>query len=278
MCKDLPTHGRHSSIICLADMFKSLQPAERKKPLNMTYTSGDIMMHATCYQSLCTVDMRLIQAIVARASLVQIPLNVSDPVDAQQKRLAKMILDDTGNREGVYCFVEGTWAELADEMGYNNPGGSQSNSIVESMRRINNVNLEFTTEAGITTRKLVKFEIDKVNRAFIAALSPTIAAAVLRESGFVHIDMAEVRALKSDPARLLHQKFCALVWVGTSGKNSIGKCMEYVYPSPAKSRQTKSYRRGRIVEALEEIESLPGWEIRVSNEDKIKITRSRNKL
>ena len=63
------------------------------------------------------------------------------------------------------------------------------------------------------------------------ALNPLIARAVMGGAQHVRIDMDEVRALQTDPARLIHQRLCGWIDPGKSGRVELDTLCGYAWPT-----------------------------------------------
>lgn len=81
----------------------------------------------------------------------------------------------------------------------------------------------------------------------------------------------QVRALKSDAARLIHQRLCGWIDPGESGRVTIDVLCSYVWPDEA-SPATMRKRRQKVRKALEELKGI-GWTVKEYAKGKYKITR-----
>jgi len=91
------------------------------------------------------------------------------------------------------------------------------------------------------------------------ALNPRITEAVLSERPFARIDMEEVRKLKTDPARLLHQRLCGVIDPAKTRKITLDKLCSYVW-SESKVSTTIRQRKFKVRSALKEL-GRAGWTI-----------------
>lgn len=100
---------------------------------------------------------------------------------------------------------------------------------------------------------------EKEGKIFVA-LNPRLAEAIMGEHPHVRINMNEVRALQTDPARLIHQRLCAWINPGKSGRIELDTLCGYVWPDEANT-ETMKKRRQTARKSLVELSTLEGWEV-----------------
>ncbi|MGY4070077.1 replication protein C, IncQ-type, partial [Aeromonas caviae] len=89
------------------------------------------------------------------------------------------------------------------------------------------------------------------------------------------IDMNEVRSLKSDPARLIHQRLCGWIDPGKSGRASLDTLCNYIWPDPAIADAMR--KRQQIARrAVGELFTI-GWLVTEYRKDMWEIRRPRNR-
>ena len=71
--------------------------------------------------------------------------------------------------------------------------------------------------------------------------------------------MAEVRALQTDPARLIHQRLCGWIDPGKAGRVELDTLSGYVWPDEANAEAMKK-RRQKVRKALAELATV-GWKV-----------------
>ena len=81
-----------------------------------------------------------------------------------------------------------------------------------------------------------------------------------------------VRALRTDAARLIHQRLCAWIDPGKSGRADIDTLCGYVWPDAAVNANTVKTRRQTVRRALAELDAL-GWRVESYTKDKWEISR-----
>ena len=85
------------------------------------------------------------------------------------------------------------------------------------------------------------------------------------------IDMAEVRVLQTDPARLMHQRLCGWIDPGKSGRVELDTLCGYVWPDEANAEAMKK-RRQTARKALAELAAV-GWVVNEYAKGKWEIKR-----
>ena len=120
-------------------------------------------------------------------------------------------------------------------------------------------------------RLLSSYDSDSADGRLHVALNPRIAQAILGESRHCRISLAEVRALKTDPARLIHQRLCGWIDAGKSGKTTIETLCSYVWMDEANFEAMKK-RKQTARKAMKEMVDL-GWVITEYVRGKFEVSR-----
>lgn len=277
--KTLTTHGRHDKSCSLAPgLFRSLKRGERKKSLDIKYQTGTISLHFKSEELLGADDLRVLQGVVAMASIQQIEFSPSSPQTQDGKLLASVIKGTlTENGEALlYCMVKTTVYRLAKEIGYEDDGGSQREAIINALDRMASVRVIYDDEVKHSPMDFVGYIFIKETGQIMVAVNPLIAKAIWVENSFVHIDMDEVRAITSDTVRVLHHRLCAVIDPGKRQSFNIDTLVNYVWPdevNPVTQRKRRSYIRA----ALKELSRLQGWVVTEEKAGKYQIQRPRSR-
>lgn len=83
--------------------------------------------------------------------------------------------------------------------------------------------------------------------------------------------MNEVRALRSEPARIIHQRLCGWINPGKMGRISLDTICSYAWPDDATDDALRK-RRQLARKALDELVSI-GWTVREYVRGKLEIKR-----
>jgi hypothetical protein len=269
------THARHDPAHCLAPgLFRSLQPGERKRTkLNVVYDFGDgKRIEFSGPEPLGVDDLRVLQGLVAMAGPRGLVLSPEPKTEAgRQLRLFLEPKWDAVHDDAM--VVKGSYYELAREIGYANPRDIKT--IKKSIERLWKVSIIVqigTKRRGFRLLSEYASDGDGRDGRLFVALNPLIAYAVMGGQ-YVYIDMAEVRALRSDPARLIHQRLCGWINPGKAGRIEIDTLCSYVWPIEGSDNTMRS-RRMKVRNALSELDGL-GWAVKEYAKNKWEIGRPR---
>jgi hypothetical protein len=260
------THARHDPAHCLAPgLFRSLKRGERKRSkLDVTYTYGKDSIRFWGPEPLGADDLRVLQGLVAMAATSGkdgrgIILSQEPKTDeGRQLRLWLELKWDALEKDAL--VAKGSFGQLARELGYADEGGSQFKTIRESIERLWAVSVIVERDGRRQGfRILSDYASDEQECKLFVALNPRLAEAVMGERPHTRIDMAEVRALQTDPARLMHQRLCGWIDPGKSGRVEIDTLCSYIWPDQASTEAMKK-RRQTARKALAELAAL-GWKV-----------------
>jgi len=267
------THARHDPAHCLAPgLFRSLERGERKKQkLDITYTySVGETAQFTCFEPLGSDDLRVLQGLVAMAGADGTSLS-PEPKTENGRHLRELIdpkFDASGQRA---CMVRSAMRRLLAEIGLSSGGKSMEN-VVASLHRMANVTVLVKKDSRQASFRLLSYAFDSQDGALLVALNPQLAGVALGDvKKHARIEMSEVRALHTSPARLIHQRLCGWINPGKSGKVEVDTLCGYVWPEETNPEAMKK-RRQIARRALKELAAL-GWTVDEYATDKWEIRR-----
>ena len=274
------THARHDPVHCLAPgLFRSLKRGERKRQkLDITYTYGNSMDSVRFWgpEPLGADDMRVLQGLVAMAAVSGeegrgIMLRPDTESKAGQQMRLSLDLKFAAIEEDA-MVAKGTYRSLAREIGYTDGGGNQIKAIRDSIERLWAVSV-ILGRGGRRQgfRILSEYTSNEADGRLYVALNPRLAEAIMGESPHTRISMDEVRALRSDPASLIHQRLCGWIDPGKTGRVTLDTLCSYVWPDECTANALKR-RKGIARGALEEIAAI-GWLVREYAKGKLEIVR-----
>ncbi|MFP5204429.1 MAG: replication protein C, IncQ-type [Acidobacteriota bacterium] len=263
--KKAVTHARHDPALCSAPgLFRSLKRGERKKQkLDITYQHGDTRLRFWGPEPLGADDLRVLQVLVAFAGPGGHLLEAKPATGVG--RMLRGELNAAGACESGEdaITVRTTLYRLAVEV-----GKSDSGTALGALRRCLDRLAALTVIADAGTQsvsmRLCARAIDSETGELIIALHPRIARAVLGQR-HTRISMAEVRALHSDPALLMHQRLCAWIDPGAQRHVLLGTLAGYAWPEPAPSPSALRMRRAGVRKALAELVAA-GWGVEQAGE------------
>lgn len=268
------THARHDPATCLCPgLFRSLLRGERKKKkLDVTYEYGqNETLRFVGFEPLGADDMRLLQVAVALGGPHGLLLT-PEPRSTLGRQL-RLLLEPTFDaieKDGL--VIRESMTKLLAEMALTD-GGENLKSLKSSLLRLSNVTILVTQGTRQASFHLMSHAFDEETGRLWIALNPRLAEAILGHRPHTRIDLAEVRALKSDPARLIHQRLCAFIDPGATRRVEIDTLCGYAWTDhPSENANTTKYRRAQARKALAELSDL-GWTISEYAHLKCAITR-----
>jgi hypothetical protein len=281
------THARYEQAFCSAPgLFRSLKRGEQKKcNLNMTYDTPEATFQFLGYEALGVTELRTMQAIIAMAAVSGSDNNTLKLTENTTSELGKTLRETLELKNIAVTqdalVAKGTFYELAKEIGYSLTSfdsGKQTKIIKNSLLRLwaISVYVKYKTngrengrEAGF--RLLSKYENDKDGK-FVIGINPRLAEGILGKRKYSRLEMAEIRALKTDPVRFIHQRLCGWIDPGKLGRVCFDTLCEYVWMEQALNIDTIRKRRQYVKKALAELAAL-GWTVDEYATDKWAITR-----
>lgn len=268
------THARHDPAHCLCPgLFRSLLRGERKKKkLDVTYVYGEKeTLRFVGFEPLGADDMRLLQVIVALAGPRGLLLT-PEPGSTMGRQLRLLLEPGFDALEQDGLVVRESMAKLLSESGITD-GGENLKSLKSSLLRLSNVSVLVTQGTRQASFHLLSHAFDEADGRLWIALNPRIAETILGRRPHTRLDMSEIRALKSDPARLIHQRLCGFIDPGATRRVAIDTLCGYAWTDhPSENPNTTKYRRAQARKALAELSAL-GWTISEYAHLKCAITR-----
>ncbi|WP_454764051.1 replication protein C, IncQ-type [Cupriavidus campinensis] len=255
------THARHDPMHCLVPgLFRSLKRGDRKKlKLDVTYRYAENeQVRFVGFEPLGADDMRLLQGLVALGGPKGIILT-ADPAADLPKQL-RLFLEPKFDAVGQDALVvRESMTRLLGEIGLTD-GGDNIRAIKACLLRMANVTVAVTKGSRQRSFHLMSYAFDEGDGRLFVALNPQIAEAILGRRPYTRIEMAEVRALQSDPARLIHQRLCGWIDPGKAGRVELNTICGYVWPDLAANPNTIKTRQQTARRALAELVAVD-WKI-----------------
>lgn len=269
------THARYDSAHCLAPgLFRSLKRGDRKKlKLDVKYVRDRERIEFSGPEPLGTDDLRVMQGLIALAAVCGsngsgIQLR-PEPTSEGGKQLRTLLNTEHDAVSMNAVVVKGSFRQLAREIGYTDIDDSRT--IRECLERLWKVSVIVERDGQrMGFRILSSYASDDADGRLFVALNPRLANAIIGSGHFLRIDMEEVRALRSDAARLIHQRL-HFVDAGKSHRFTLDTLCGYVWPDEANKEAMKK-RRQTCRKALEELRALR-WNVAEYATGKFCITR-----
>ena len=269
------THARHDPVHCLAPgLFRSLKKGERERKcskLDVVYDYGNgKRIEFSGPEPLGVDDLRILQGLVAMAGPYGLVLS-PDPQTEAGRQLRLFLEPKWEAVQQNAMVVKGSYGSLASEVGYANKNDTERvRDCIERLWKVSIIAQNGSKRQGF--RLLSEYASDEQDGKLYVALNPLIACAVMGGAQHVRIDMDEVRALQTDPARLMHQRLCGWIDPGKSGRVELDTLCGYVWPGQATNPNTLKTRRQAARRALPELAAL-GWTVSEYAKNKFEIGR-----
>jgi len=278
------THARHDPAHCLAPgLFRAIQHGSRQgRNLKIYYEfSAWESIEFSCFEPLGADDLRVLQGLVALAAVScddgpsELP---TDPKTALGQILRDSLWLEGNAKHSLLLVARGTYRRLAKEIGMDPDSGSSFRAIRSSIERLWKVSV-IVRQGGKSSgfRLLSHYHSDEAENSLCVCLNPRIADAILGERRHVRIPMAEVRTIKRDATRLIHQRLCAFINQGKARNITAATLCAYIWPDcPGEVVKdgTRRQRVSRMRKALAELQNL-GWGVHEYAKGKFAIARPR---
>jgi hypothetical protein len=273
------THARHDPGHCHASLFRSLQKGTRtKQGMDITYKFGKESLRFVCYNLLGVEEMIFLQVFVALAGKDKRYIKLDGSAKTELGRSLAKLLDPQDDAIFMKSLIikNETFYRILKESGYDPHKSENIERLKESMFRLANVTLRVTSKERIFATTLLSYSINVETNLVSIALNPLVTESIFGQRSYTRIDLSEVRSLKTDPARILHERLCAWVWPGETKKVHIDKLTAYIWPDKA-TESTMRKRRERARKALQEICSIgwKGWSVEESKKGICSISRTK---
>lgn len=257
------TLAKHDSAHCLVPgLFRSLKRGDhQKQKLHITYKFGEKqLIEFKGPEPLGADDLVVFQGLLAMAGLEKIFLRPTDPHKLALSLRKKLELKWDA-LEDTTLVVASSFRKLAREIGYDPDSGGALKGLQECVERLWTVSVIVQNGNIRQGFKMLSFYASDFKRGkLMIALNPRVAEAVFGKGPYTRINMDEVRKLKSGPARILHQRLCAIISQGQSKKIFPDTMMGYIWPDPVDG-SAKRRRMMTLRKSLAEIQATGAWEI-----------------
>lgn len=264
-------YARHERSHCLAPgLFRALRRGERKTAkLDVSYEYGDgRRVEFSGPEPLGADDLRVLQGLVAIAGPSGLILGPEAGTKAgEQLRLALDLKWEAAQADAM--VVKGSYRALAQTIGISKSKNVKAiQQSIERLWKVSVIAQEGRRRKGF--RLLSEYASDDLSGKLYVALNPLIAQTVMGGQ-HVRIDMKEVRSLKGEAARLIHQRLSAWIDPGKKGVVALSTLCEYVWLDEV-SPSGKRSRLHRVRKALAELERA-GWKVAIKADGNCQIRR-----
>lgn len=305
-------HIQHDPAHCSCPgLFRSFLRGQNKQRLELTYQYAGATVTILSPYLLGPLELWVLQGMIgmADAELDGHKLMLGAPETEIGKALAEGMEPIGAAKSMKAVGVSAPFTQLAKEMGYAEPDSLKTRKILrECIKRLYAVTI-FVDEEGNERgyHLLSSYSASAKDKTFTVGLNPAIAAAVAGDTRYIRIPMHEIRAIKLDATRLIHQRLCSFINEGCTHPTPINKKTFYGYiwhdlqptvvlenkavkeraPDPdeaariqherKKARDLEWIRNKCLRESLAEMTAL-GWAFDEVANGKWKVTRSGEKI
>ena len=274
-------HARvHFSHTLVPGLFRSLGPGDRNRlKLDVGYGDEGQRIEFKGFEPLGPIDLKVLQALVALSGphgneLIELPINdASRPAEAFRQFYGpdRGSHREPGDRPHA-AIVKATLRKIARLVGLGEDGASLKR-IRKSIERMCCVLILFEKDTkSFITHFMTQYSSDTKSGEFRVVLNPVLSEVFLDSSRYARLNLEDVKALKSDSARLVYFNLCGRIDCGKSLAIGLERLMRYIWPDDARTETTFRRRKQALLVALHEIEGL-GWGVVQQRAGVWKITR-----
>lgn len=274
------THARLDPALChVPGLFRTLRRGERATTdgVFISHQHGSTTIEFLGPGPLCGDDLRVLAGLVAMAAAAGAGRRIGigpQPESAlgQSLRERLRLSGDALNKSLV--VATGTYGRLAREVGYRSDSGSTLTRVRASVDRLAGVTVRESRGSETSAYQLISHvaagEVDG-KRGFHVALNPRLTACIIGNAQYLRLNLAELRRLPSEPARLL---LLRLLWLAPGNTRTIGTLTlcSYIWPTPSESDATQRQRRRTLRGAIAELETV-GWTFGPLGRERYEVTR-----
>ena len=268
------THARHDPAHVLAPgLFKSLKKGDYKLlKLDVAYEFGKgERIEFKAAEPLGAPELRVLQGLVAMAGPSGL-LHSPEPKTGSGQQLRLLLETKFEAVQADALVAKGSFRTLAKEIGYLDIENTKG--IQKSIERLWGVSVIVQKDGRrMGFRLLASYDADEGDGRLHVALNPRIAQAIMGDRPHTRIELSEVRQLKTDPARLMHQRLCGWIDPGKSSREiTLEKLCEYVWLESTENANTLKKRRQSVRKALTELVAA-SWVVDEYAKNKFNVSR-----
>ena len=252
-------------------LFRSLKPGDRKRlKLDVVYDFGDgHRLEFSGPEPLGVDDLRVLQGLVAMAGKNSLVLKPATETESGRE-LRRLIEPRWEAVREDALVATGSYRALALAIGYVNVDDARTiRACIERLWKVSIIAVIDGKRMG--SRLLAGYA--SAEASIYVALNPRLTRAIVGQGGGRHarIELAEVRGLSLDVARLLHQRLSGWIDAGRTKSVGLDVLVGYAWPDHAEG-STHRMRCKRIRAALDDLGRV-GWTILESSKSTFSINR-----
>ncbi|AUH34425.1 replication protein C, IncQ-type [Paracoccus tegillarcae] len=274
-------HARvHYSHALTSGLFRSLAPGDRRRlKLDVSYDNEGRRVEFRGFEPLGAIDLKVLQALVALSGPFGNELmepagdDASSPAEAFRQLYALDMDQDRSPGQRPHAVVTRATLRKVARLAGLGEGGTSLKRVRDSIERMSCVAVLFEKDSKrFITHFMTQYASEAKSGEFKVALNPVLSEVFFEGGRYARLSLDEMKALKSDPATLIHFHLCGRVDCGRSLDIGLKKLMGYIWPDDANTASTYRRRKQALLVALKEVEGL-GWGVNKVRRDIWKITR-----
>ena len=244
-----------------ASLFRPITRGRRPIGLKVLADYEETKLTFTSYEWLDSRDQTILLALIGMAGIESVNINSEAAGEMGQKLWAG--LNPLNSALGDYgAVVKTTLYKLLQASGM--PDDTKTYTRVkEILDRLAQVNCKAQSEGWQWSMRFLSYAFHD-DGTLVVALNARFAQALAQGSTYARINLEERRRLDGDIAQLVHSWLNATVRAGNTFKIKIDKLAIRIWGVESQIDATNRKRRALLIGALEEIQSLKGWNVSVS--------------
>lgn len=274
------THAKSDPAHCIVPgLFQALKRGVREGcNHSVTHQYGDVTLAFRCFEPLGADDLRVLQGLLAIGSPISNPVVLtadSSEENLDHREIRKNLLLTESSLHLETLVVQGSYYQLAKEIGLGTEGSKTFRRIRKSIERLCSVSIIAKYKDGRHHgyQLIGGYASSETRKEIHVVLNPRLTAAILGKrmdasGSHTRIEMDEVRRIQGDATRVLHQYLCAIISPGETKELLASTMRAHVWlqiPTPQKNkpayakwmeRVKKQHQRIRL--AMDELNRL-GW-------------------
>ncbi len=267
------TFAKSDPAISLASLFRPVTRGRRPKGLSLSSSWGEnLTLHFKIHTCLDSKDQTVFLTLIALAAVKG--KDIDKTTETPIGRKLWLDLNEGGDVEynGVATAFRTSCYEIIKEMGLTH-GKASYKTLLDSLDRLDGVSVKGETTASIhSSQKLITYCVDKVSQSIVIGLNSRIYRAI--NGQYSRIELGERSLLSLDTAKVCHSWLCA--WCGTGRSKSIGldNLISKIWGMQASKESTLRSRRQLVRKAINQINTLPGWNVYEDNRHILRVHRN----
>lgn len=255
------TFARTDRATATASLFRPITRGRRPIGLKVFADYEETKLTFTSYEWLDSRDQTILLALIGMAGIESV--NITSDASGEIGKKLWAGLNPLNSALGDYgAVVETTLYKLLQAAGMNDDTKTYTR-VKEIIDRLSQVNCKAQSDGWQWSMRFLSYAFHE-DGTLVVALNARFAQALAQGSTYARINLEERRRLDGDIAQLVHSWLNATVRAGNTLKIKIDKLAIRIWGVESQIDATNRKRRALLIGALEEIQSLKGWNVSVS--------------